>query len=247
MAKTYGERSEHLVKNENKFSFYWKLGVLILFTLVFSIILYFSFNLINSNVNSYVVTFLLILFLAFIKKLGKGLIAYQKFSKGKAINFFEGRKGEEEVLNVLRELSEDYIVFYDINLYARGNIDFVVLGPCGLLAIEVKSYKGKITYWGGKLLRDGFKIKEKEVLRQTMTGALDLNCYLKEKLQKNFFVTPVLVFSDKYASVRFGLNPVGNVFVVQKDYLIKLIEALPEAISREEAIEIERELSLLYK
>gem|GEM_PF-6954897 len=75
---------------------------------------------------------------------------------------------------------------------------------------------------------------------------MDLRQYLKEKIQKEFFVNPVLVFSDKYASVKFGLNPINSVYVVQKEYLIKLIESFPVAVSREDAGKIEEEMALLY-
>jgi hypothetical protein len=47
--------------------------------------------------------------------------------------------------------------------------------------------------------------------------------------------------------VRFGLNPINNIFVIQREYLIKLIESLPETISSQEATEIEVEMSSLYK
>ena len=146
---------------------------------------------------------------------------------------------------VLENLSDNYVIFCNVGLYNRGDIDLVILGPCGLIAIEVKSYKGGITFENGKLLINGYRIK-KDILKQTMNEALDLRQYLKQKMQKEFFVIPVLVFSSKYAGVRFGLNPVNNAHIIQKEYLIKLIESLPIGISREEAGKIEEEMSKLY-
>lgn len=43
--------------------------------------------------------------------------------------------------------------------------------------------------------------------------------------------------------MRFGLNLVSNVYLIQKEYLIKLIESLSVAISRQEAAEIEQSIS----
>jgi len=131
-------------------------------------------------------------------------------------------------------------------LYKKGDIDLVLLGPCGLLAIEVKNYKGNIIFENGKL-KTAKRYFRKDFIKQTKNEALDLNYYLKENIERDIFVKPVLVFSNKHVYMRFGLNPVNNIFVIQKGYLIKLIESLPEVISREEATEIEQELSLLYK
>jgi len=146
----------------------------------------------------------------------------------------------------LKKLSDDYSVFYNVNLYDRGNIDFVVLGPCGLIAIEVKSHSGNITFENGRLLRNGYPFKEKDFMVQVTNEALSLKHFLKEKIQKDIFVNPIIVFSSKHANEKFGLNPINNVFVVQKEYLIKLIESLPETMSRQEAGEIEAEMSKLY-
>jgi hypothetical protein len=108
--------------------------------------------------------------------------------------------------------------------------------------IEVKSHSGNITFENGRLLRNGHPFKEKDFIAQVKNEVSGLKHFLKEKIQKDIFVKRVIVFSNKYAKMKFGLNPINNVFVVQKDYLIKLIESLPEAMSREEADEIEQSI-----
>jgi len=130
----------------------------------------------------------------------------------------------------LKKLSDDYSVFYNVNLYDRGNIDFVVLGPCGLIAIEVKSHSGNITFENGRLLRNGYPFKEKDFIIQVENEALGLKHFLKEKIQKDIFVKRVIVFSNKYAKMRFGLNPINNVFVVQKEYLHIYLKKLLRAL-----------------
>jgi hypothetical protein len=151
------------------------------------------------------------------------------------------------VVNVLNQLSDQYIVFSDINLYNKGNIDFVVLGPCGLLAIEVKSHIGKITYENGELLRNGFKFEKRGPLKQIMDNALDLRHFLKEKIKKDTFVTPIIVFSNKYASLRFGLNMISNTYIIKKEFLFELIYSLPVTLKDTEIKEIEKELARSYK
>lgn len=200
----------------------------------------------NLKINSYTPTLILFALLLLIQNVGNDLLRTQKISQKKSNQFHHGWKGEYTILDILKNLSDDYVVFCDVNLSNKGNIDFVLLGPCGLLSIEVKSHIGKITFANNQLLRNGYPFAEKDILKQTLREALDLHDYLKEKAQIDLFVTPVLVFSNKLAQVRFGLNPINNTLVIQKEYLIKLIESLPEAINRQEATEIEQELSKLY-
>lgn len=251
MAKIYGGRSKYLVKNDVKL--FTLAGLVIpLFALVICILIFRTMlNISNLKGNSYVILIASIVFILAVKRFinttGKDMRKTQKWAYRKSDKYNRGWRGEEVILDVLKTLSDNYTIFYDVNLYNKGNIDFVLSGPCGLLAIEVKSHIGKITFANNQLLRNGHPFKEKDILKQALKEALDLHDYLKETAQIDLFVTPVLVFSNKHAFVRFGLNPINNIFVIQKEYLIKLIESLPEAISRQEATEIEQELSLLYK
>jgi hypothetical protein len=144
-------------------------------------------------------------------------------------------------------LPDDYIIFYDVNLFSRNNIDFVILGSCGVLAIEVKSHKGRITFNDGKLLINGFEFKKGNPIKQVKENALDLNYYLKEKIKKDIFVTPILVFSNKYTSMRFGLKTINNAYIIQKYFLLKLIYSLPIRLEYEEIRKIEKELIECYK
>jgi hypothetical protein len=146
----------------------------------------------------------------------------------------------------LKTLSDNYTIFCDVSLYNKGNIDFIILGPCGLLAVEVKSHSGRITFENGRLLRYGHPFKEKDFVIQAKNEALDLNKYLLEKINKNIFANPVLVFSSKYAKMRFGFNKINNCFIIQKGFLLELIRNLPNNLSKEDADLIEKELSKLY-
>ena len=251
MAKIYGSRSKYLVKNDWKF---FTIAGLIIPAFIFAfgfLMIKLMLLVLGSKINLYIsLTFMLFLVLMikrFKNTTGKDMLKTQKLAYKISDKFNRGWRGEEVILDILKTLSDNYTIFCDANLYNKGNIDFIVLGPCGLLAVEVKSHSGRITFENGKLLRYGHPFKEKDFVIQAKNEALDLNCYLKEKIPKDIFIKPVIVFSNKHAFVRFGLNPINNIFVIQKEYLIKLIESLSEVISREKATEIEQELSLLYK
>jgi hypothetical protein len=156
-------------------------------------------------------------------------------------SFRNGQKGESAVWYELEKLSDDFIIFQDVKIGERGNIDFVVLGPTGLFTLEVKSHKGNINFNGTDLLKDN-NVFERDVLSQTMAEALNLHSYLLVKTNQELFIEPVLVFSNYRARVHFGLNRVKNIFVIQKKYLKKLIYSQPEKYSQELILKIENEL-----
>src|SRR2546422_1698048 len=52
--------------------------------------------------------------------------------------FQQGRAGEQAVTQLLAQLSnDDYYVINDVVL-GRGNIDHILVGPCGIVVIETK-------------------------------------------------------------------------------------------------------------
>lgn len=57
----------------------------------------------------------------------------------------KGRLGERLIANLLRQLSDDYYLVNDVTLPdRRGNIDHVVVGPCGVVVIETIRIAGRI-------------------------------------------------------------------------------------------------------
>ena len=244
MAIIYGGRSKYLVKNDWKFSsiagFFIPAILIIGFSMIIS-------NILKIKGSDWLILILLILATFYIKKIGKEAKIVQKLVEKKAGKFERGWRGEGEVFKVLKQLSNSYIVFRDLNLYNKGNIDFVLLVPCGLLVIEVKSHGGRITFENGELLRNRFKFEKRGPLKQIMDNALDLRYFLKEKLKKDIFVTPVVIFSNKGASMRFGLKMVEKRYVIKKEFIFELINSLPTQLKDEEIKEIEGELAGFYK
>ena len=148
------------------------------------------------------------------------LLIYLTFKELK--NFSNGYIGELDVKRILSKFPNEYKYFYDVKIGQRGNIDFVVVGPSGVWTIEVKSHLGKITYVNDTLLINGY-LPEKNFLSQSYAEAKELEKYLKEQINYDMRVHPVLAFSSKKAYINFGLNPQRGVYVVNASWLPQLI------------------------
>jgi len=131
-----------------------------------------------------------------------------------------------------------HTVFQDIHIPGKKeNIDFVVVGPTGIHAIEVKNHHGKVEFNGDDLTLNN-KLFEKDFLFQAMREATSIHDYLVKNDVKNAFVIPILVFSHRLAIVRFGIQPVKNVRVIQYRWLIKMITSEPRSYPDQQTVDI---------
>ena len=120
-----------------------------------------------------------------------------------------GEDAEIEVRKILGILSNNYIVFQNVPIKKNLDIDLVLVGPTGVYAIEVKSYRKFYQYYGST-----------DFIGQTMSEALGLKNYLKDS-GVDVFVNAVLVFSRAF--VKFGFTPQRGVYVIGKKFLIPLL------------------------
>ena len=142
-----------------------------------------------------------------------------------ATDFFQGLRGENVVAQELKKLPDAYSVFADVVIKPeQGNIDFVLVGPTGIFTIEVKSHKGIIGFNGSELTRSD-QVLEKNFLKQSKSQALSLHNFLKEKLGGDIYIKPTIVFSR--ARITFGLKPLENTYIIQKQWIQKLIASHP--------------------
>ena len=214
MAQIFGEKSKYLIKKENH-HFSFVLITIFSLAIVLAVYIYFQSYFFGTT-TAFVVAAVF---------LGAYLIIYKNGEKHLSIShkFNRGRNGEYDICDELQKLPNDYSIFRNIRISdKRGDTDIIVLGPTGIFTIEVKSHKGRIDFSGEELIINGRRL-EKNFLGQAMGEALNLKDYLGENGISNIFVEPVLVFSNKYASVRFGFNKVKNVYVIQKGFLNNLI------------------------
>lgn len=144
----------------------------------------------------------------------------------KTDRFLSGLEGENDAEDELKNLPSDFIVINEGFDTGRGNIDKIVIGPTGVWTLEVKSHKGNI------FPSDNF-------LKQAYAEAKTLQDLIKAKLNLDIYVQPVLVFSNKFAKVRFGFNKQKGVYVIQKAWLKKLlIETHVQSLDNENAQKI---------
>lgn len=140
-------------------------------------------------------------------------------------NYLNGDTGELKIQKILKQLPEEYQILPDIKKTAGGNIDFVVVGPTGVFALEVKNYHGhaKIDFDGKRLTGNG-KTFSKDILQQTIQNATYLGHKLRTDLNDQYiFVTPVLIFAGRQV-LRFGQKPVKDwALVIRSEYLLQVL------------------------
>lgn len=113
-------------------------------------------------------------------------------------NLNQAEKGERRIAELLRQLRRrDYVAFDDL-LVRNANIDHVLVGPGGIFAIETKAYwifgDGRVGVDESGVLRLSGKPAFKDPLRQATLAAQAVAKVLQDRMQKQYDVTPVLVF-----------------------------------------------------
>ena len=81
-----------------------------------------------------------------------GFAATTRVLLPRAETWMVGALGEWRVLRDLRDLPDTYVAVtnYVVPNTQRGDVDLVVLGPMGVITVEVKTYSGTIVYMNGK-------------------------------------------------------------------------------------------------
>ncbi len=217
MAKFYGKASRYLINRDHEYFLWAVLVVLAPLLAVWILSRFFS---------AQVVAAAAIVFLIFAVKWLQPLTLFFQHQSSK---FYKGRFGEKDIKKELLQLPDSYSVFQGVVLdSSKGDIDFVLVGPQGVLSLEVKSFGGKITYNGSGLLVNEKPIFGKNILEQAFGEARAVGKFLRQHLDADIFVKPVLVFSHEHASVDFGDIPADNVYLVQKDSLFGLVHSFPQ-------------------
>jgi len=109
-----------------------------------------------------------------------------------------GIEGEATVTELLGRLPDDYFLINDVKLPgSRGNVDHVLIGPCGIVVIETKRYGGVIAcrrdYWSVNGRPIG------SITRQVTRGAMGVKAFLRRACPALLPTAPVdtiVVFTD---------------------------------------------------
>jgi Nuclease-related domain len=95
-------------------------------------------------------------------------------------NVRQGRLGERLVADLLRGLPDDFWLINDVTLgLARGTIDHVLIGPCGVVVIETKRFAGSVRCSGDDWSVNGDR--RSRVSQQADSGACAVRHFLSER------------------------------------------------------------------
>lgn len=141
-----------------------------------------------------------------------------------AMPWKKSAEGEEEVYKELIRLPPEYLFIADFHKNRKGNVDFVVIGPTGIYAIESKNTKnGTITLENDSIYINGSLFKDIDPLKQAYEESIQIQDYLKESLALALPVTPLLVFANPSVETTFCQEKKHGVFVVGINCLTDVI------------------------
>ena len=141
----------------------------------------------------------------------------------------QGADGEYEIKKLLTaELSDFYTLFQNVPIADRLDIDFVLIGPIGVIAIEVKSH------------RRFLKFGNRDFVGQTQAEVMKLKSYLKQN-GVDVYVQGVLVFSRAFVKT----TTVRGVVVTNKKYLTSVLGRVRQV--RLDQARVERLIQNLYR
>ena len=137
--------------------------------------------------------------------------------------FINGFMAERRVLEELQKLSDNYFVYRDPIKTKSGNVDFFVIGPTGIFAIEVKSNKVQLSTDKNGILYSGSRLLHgKDPIKQVKKEALEISNTLRH-CERFEYVQPILVFT-RASQITFGNRRQDSVYVAGVSYLKVLIE-----------------------
>ena len=225
-----------------------KLLKCLLVLLIFNVIIFFYFliKFYNDAYYKYPLSasILLIIFLIIfyfeIKKAEKELF---KAERRNYLTWGRGAGAELIVKKSLMGLNNDYKILSDFEP-GKWNIDHICIGPTGIFAIEVKAHKGTISYINNKL-----KINNQEIdgnyLGQAKKGSVFINQLIKEKIKKEYFIVPVLIFPN--AKIHDIKHRIENVWVGERGFEKWVIQNCKNLLTSEEIDDIYNTLMCVYK
>ncbi len=231
MAQFYGKNSGYLIKKEFK---YFSFSILLLLAVV--LFVWVAMKFLPQGTIS-IVALIGIVFVIFLAD------PFLNFFRRKSNQYYRGSGGEQLIKNELKKLADSFSVFQDVTIgEGKGNLDFVVLGPPGLFIIEVKSHKGEIGYNGYELTLNGRSFTDKSFLRQVHGQTWALKNFLKQQTGADIHIHSALVFSSPFASMHFGYEPIENVYIVGKDFLLGLFDHFPNSQQGQDLFKIKQAL-----
>jgi len=145
-----------------------------------------------------------------------------KMCTDRAIAWKQEAVSEESVGDLLESLPNNYFVMNDF-VTKKGTIDYIVVGPKGILTIETKNHQGVVTNHGEMLLQDGHPF-EKDFIKQAWALSYAVRDLLAEKEVGTLRPQPVIVFTDADVQVK---ERVRGVQIIGVKDIHTYLEGLP--------------------
>jgi hypothetical protein len=135
------------------------------------------------------------------KPLDKYLDKYMRLIR----NEEDGADGEREFLKFLKHLPDTYTVISDLDFPdSYGNIDYLIIGPNGVFAIDVKNWRGVVMPDGkGELLVNGVPTEKPQVRRFTRR-VMELKDRIKALANLDPYVQCVFAFLRTRVDANWG-------------------------------------------
>ena len=114
--------------------------------------------------------------------------------------FFKGASGEVAIAYVLARLPGGYAVFNGVDISGKGGLlrthdfDHVVLTPTGLVVVETKNWRGRLTFDDGAIQIDGIT-PQRPPVAQVADEAAALSEWLAKNMPEPVPVVPLLCFA----------------------------------------------------
>ncbi len=118
-----------------------------------------------------------------------------------------GEEAETKIKNILMELPDNYSIYQNVLVKNPPDIDFVLVGPNGIFAIEVKSFARKYYFY------------QKNPVDQVFKETMKLKNYLHSEGVK-MYIHGVLVYSR--ARVQYNIGRKG-ICTTPSDFLLTFI------------------------
>ena len=144
----------------------------------------------------------------------------------RAIVWKQGAVAEEGVGGLLEALPNNYFVVSGF-VTKKGTIDYIVVGPKGILTIETKCHRGVVTNNREELFRDGHPFEE-DLIKQAWAKSYSVRDLLAEKGVCTLRPQPVIVFTNADVQVK---GRVRGVHIIGIKDLHAFLEELPVWVS----------------
>ncbi len=148
------------------------------------------------------------------------------------------KQNQQEMANVLERIRPKGFVAYRDAAAEGGAINYVVIGPAGIYAVQAKgrSGSGVIDYRGEDELIFADRIRDGRALPQTRAYAHALQTKLSESLQTSYAVKPLVVFLGKWQVNRATKN--FPMQVITAGGLEQYLDSQPSKLTAKEIAQI---------